>query len=352
MHRVLLLAFDGAQTLDVTGPAEVFAAAGRARADARYDVRLLSVRGRPISTSSGLSIATAKLSGVRPSAGDTVIVAGGDEPAITAALRDGGLTDFLRRAARCVRRIGSVCSGAFLLAHAGVLDGKRAATHWSACDRLASFRPGVTVDENAIFVTDGRVWTSAGVTTGIDMALAMVEEDLGGEVPDAVAARLVLYARRPGFQSQFSEALVAQTSTGSTLRPAIDWARVRLAAVDVPALAKAAGLSVRTLHRRCAEELRTTPAKLIERLRVEHARTLLATSERPIKAVAADCGFGPDERMRRAFERELGVGPRDYRMLFDRCGRSAREPLTPAAAGRATSSGRAADRPPRRSRLR
>src|SRR5512139_561774 len=159
MARVLLVAFEGVQTLDVTGPAEVFAAAGRQRADARYDVRLLSTKGKVVRTSSGLAMQTEKLSRVRPSRDDTVLVAGGDDVAIVGALRDLAMKAWIANAAGRVRRIGSVCSGAFLLAHAGVLDGRRAATHWSACERLAGFRPDVTVDKNAIFVADGPVWT-------------------------------------------------------------------------------------------------------------------------------------------------------------------------------------------------
>jgi transcriptional regulator GlxA family with amidase domain len=212
----------------------------------------------------------------------------------------------------------SVCSGAFLLAAAGILDGKRATTHWSAVARLARLFPAIEVDGNAIFVRDGSVWTSAGVTTGIDMALAIVEDDLGAATADWIAAQLVLYVRRPGFQSQFSDALVAQTSSSDPLGPAITWARANLRKSDIETLARRAGLSVRTFHRRCLEQLGTTPAKLIDKLRVEHARTLLASSDLPAKTLAAQCGFGNAVRMKRAFERELGMGPRDYRLLHDR----------------------------------
>ncbi|UJR86068.1 Hypothetical protein I5071_81490 [Sandaracinus amylolyticus] len=316
-----MVAFEGALTLDLTGPAEVFACAGRelereGRRGSPYRVEVVSTCGAPIRTSAGCVIETRALASVRPTKHDTVLVVGGEERPITRAALDAPLIAWLQRAARVVRRIGSVCSGAFLLAHAGLLDGRRAATHWAACDRLARFRPAVEVDRNAIFVQDGRVWTSAGVTTGIDMALAMVERDLGAKMADAIAARLVLYVRRPGFQSQFTDALVAQTSSSDPLGPAIAWARAHLRDVDVERLAKRAGLSVRTLHRRCHETLATTPAKLLEKLRVEHARSLLATSDVAHKTLAAQCGFGSTARMKRAFERELGVGPREYRLLF------------------------------------
>jgi transcriptional regulator GlxA family with amidase domain len=315
LPRVLIVVFDGAQTLDVTGPGEVFAAAGRVAGAPAYRISFLSAGGGERTTSSSLPVRTADLGRVRPGRGDTVIVAGGDEPAVGAAVEDARLLAWLRGAAPVVRRMSSVCSGAFPLAAAGILDGRRAATHWQACDRLARLYPRVAVDRNAIFVTDGNVWTSAGVTTGIDMALAMVEEDLGRRLADAVAARLVLYARRPGFQSQFSEALVAETADADPLGPAIAWARANLARADSEGLARRAGLSLRTLHRRCLQHLGTTPAKLVDKLRVEQARALLARSPLPAKTLAARCGFGNATRMRRAFERELGISPREYRAL-------------------------------------
>jgi len=251
---------------------------------------------------------------LRPRAADTVLVAGGDDRAIAAAAADPALARWLGRAARVVRRIGSVCDGAFLLASAGILDGKRAATHWSSCERLARGYPRIDVDREAIFVRDGRVWTSAGVTTGIDMALAMVEEDHGRQLADVVAAHLVLHARRPGFQSQFSDELVAQGSASDPFGPVVTWMRANLRAqLDVDVLAHKAGMSVRSLHRHCLKSLGLTPAKLIEKLRVEQARTLLATTELGAKTIAARCGFGPPTRMTRAFMRAFGVPPRAYR---------------------------------------
>lgn len=316
--RVVIIGFEGVQTLDATGPAEVFAGASRRAGRQGYRVIVASIGGGERMTTSGLVVRTADLRRIRPCRGDTVIVAGGDDSSIRGAVADRALLGWLGRAARVVRRVASVCSGAFVLAAAGLLDGKRAATHWAGCDELARRFPAVTVDANAIFVRDGAVWTSAGVTTGIDMALAMVEDDLGRAVADDIAARLVLYMRRPGFQSQFSAALVAQTTGADALGPAIAWTRANLATADIDALARRAGLSVRTLHRRCLDQLATTPAKLIDKLRVEHARTLLATSDLSAKALAARCGFGNPTRMKRAFERELGIGPREYRVLHTR----------------------------------
>jgi transcriptional regulator GlxA family with amidase domain len=312
---VLVIVFDGAQTLDATGPAEVFSVASIQAGRPAYRVELASTRGGVCRMSSGFEFTTRDLTAIRPRADDVVVVAGGEEPAIRAAMADAVLVRWLQRAAKIVRRMSSVCSGSFLLAAAGLLDGKRATTHWLGCDRLARLFPRVEVDGNAIFVTDGTTWTSAGVTTGIDMALAMVEEDLGRAIADEVAARLVLYVRRRGFQSQFSEALVAQTTSADSLGPAIAWARANLGKADVESLARRAALSVRTLHRRCVEQLGTTPAKLIDKLRVEHARTLLTSSTLPVKTLAALSGFGHATRMNRAFERELGMGPREYRSL-------------------------------------
>lgn len=316
MPRVLIVAFQGAQTLDITGPAEVFAAANRELGRQHYRVALASLSGGSLPSSSGLVLHTQALQQTRPLADDTVIVAGGEEHDVIRALATDGYVTWLKRASGRVHRLASVCTGAFLLAAAGVLDGKRAATHWQACDRLQQFRPQVNVDRNAIFVEHERVWTSAGVTTGIDMALAMVEQDHGARVADAVAARLVLYVRRPGFQSQFSDALVAQSERSAPLADVITWARAHLVNIDADALARRAGMSPRTFHRRCQTCLRTTPARLLEKLRVEQARTLLSTTALPLKTVVADCGFGSPARMHRAFFRELGISPNACRLLF------------------------------------
>lgn len=320
MSRIIMVAFDGAQTLDLSGPAEVFATVGRLPSPGTprpaYEVVVGSRAGAPIFTSAGFIVATQRLADLTLRMSDTVLVVGGDEDAIRAALADRELLNWVTRAASGVRRIGSVCSGAFVLAAAGVLDGRRAATHWSACARLAKYRPAVVVDSQAIFVADGRVWTSAGVTTGIDMALAMVESDIGLAAAEQVAAQLVLYVRRPGFQSQFSGALTSQESDGETLGAAIRWARGHLRDLDVERFARRCGLSVRTLARRCEREVGTTPAKLIERLRVEYARSILCKSAPPAKRLALEAGFGSVARMRRAFARELGVSPRAYRLMF------------------------------------
>jgi transcriptional regulator GlxA family with amidase domain len=315
VSRVLLLAFDGAQGLDLVGPADVFAAAG-------HEVVVASAGGGRIRLTSAIAVETVALARLRPVASDTVLVVGGNETAIRAAVSSPVLIDWLLRASRVARRLGSVCSGAFILAHAGLLDGRRVATHWSACARLAAFRPQLTVDAQSIFVHQGRVWTSAGVTAGLDMALAMIEEDHGRPLADTIARTLVLYARRPGFQAQFSEALLAQSEALGTSAPVADvlaWARANLkVAGNATVLARRAGMSLRTFHRRCVDELGTTPAKLIEGLRLEAARQLLSTRRLGTKTVALRCGFGTAARMARVFRRTLGMTPSDYALLHGR----------------------------------
>ncbi|MCB9645886.1 MAG: DJ-1/PfpI family protein [Deltaproteobacteria bacterium] len=330
LDRVIVVTFDGALSLDVFGPGEVFSTAAR-QLGVPPAVVFASSRGGPIALTTPTTVATVPLASTRPGPRDTVIVAGGEEAGVRAAASDPVLLRFLQRAAGRARRVASVCSGAFILGAAGLLEGRRCATHWAACDRLAELVPGCAVDRDAIFVRDGSIWTSAGASTGIDMSLAMVEEDLGRAVADGVAARLVLYVRRPGFQSQFSDALVAQQAASDPLGPALGWARQHLQEVDVERLAQRAGLSVRTLHRRTEAHLGLTPAKLIEKLRVEAARTLLASTELAQKEVAWRCGFRDTARMQRALKRALGMDGRTVRVLF-----------TPGPSGPVRTSGRTA----------
>jgi transcriptional regulator GlxA family with amidase domain len=314
--RVLVVVFEDFQTLDALGPAEVFYGVQRVAPESRYEVVLASVAGGSCRTASGLQIETQRLLPLRPQAGDTVLVAGANLEPIRVATSDPSLLSWLRRAARVARRIGSVCSGAFVLGAAGLLDGKRCATHWAGCAQLAARYPLAQVLEDAIYVVDGTLWTSAGVTTGIDMALAMVEEDLGARVANGIAAQAVLYARRPGFQSQFSPALVAQLEGSDPLGASIAWARCHLPALSVETLSHRAGLTVRTLHRRTRALLGITPAKLIERIRVEHARTLLSSTQLSQKVVASQAGFSSNAQMQRALARHLGMDGRAVRLLF------------------------------------
>jgi transcriptional regulator GlxA family with amidase domain len=319
LRQVALIAFDDVQVLDVTGPAAVFGAANDAAVHltgrAFYRIHILSPQGGHVTTNCGLAVVTAPLAGVRPGAMDTVLVAGGSKRGLQALARDEAAQAWLRRACARARRYGSVCTGAFVLAACGLLDGRRVATHWEATDILGRKHPDVEVDANALYVEDGRVWTSAGVTTGIDMCLALVARDLGDAVANAIARRLVLYARRPGYQSQFSTVLAAQEKADSPFAGLVDWIRTHLDdALDVASLAERAGMAPRTFHRRFTEALGETPARFVETLRLDHARTLLQTSL-ALKTVAAQTGYATPGQLSKAFARRFGVSPGLFRAM-------------------------------------
>jgi transcriptional regulator GlxA family with amidase domain len=245
---------------------------------------------------------------------DTLLVAGGQ---VEKAARDERVTGWLARAARRSRRVGSVCSGAFVLAAAGLLDGCRAATHWANADELAERFPSIDVDPDAIYVRDGDVWTSAGVTAGMDLALALVDEDHGRQVALETARWLVIYARRGGGQSQFSSHLRAQLADREPLRELQAWLPEHLGEdLPVERLAGQACMSPRNFARAFRRELGMTPAAYVETLRVDGARLRLESTGEKVDAIARACGFGSVETMRRAFHRRLGVGPAEYRQRF------------------------------------
>jgi len=246
---------------------------------------------------------------------DTLLVAGG--AGVASAERDEALRAWLRAAAGRSRRVASVCTGAFLLARAGLLDGRAATTHWSACDALARRHPTVRVEADRIFVRDGDVWTSAGVSAGMDLALAMVEEDLGAGVALDTARWLVLFAKRPGGQSQFSRSLAMQRAEQEPLREVQDWIFENVErALTVESLAEQAGMSVRTFARAFAREVGMTPASYVEAVRIERARLALESTAAGVEDIARSCGFGTPETMRRAFARRLQVNPTEYRRRF------------------------------------
>jgi transcriptional regulator GlxA family with amidase domain len=314
---VEVLAFPSVQLLDVTGPLQAFATANehvtQAGGTAPYDLRVVAKGGQGVTASAGLAIAAAPLP--RPgSAVDTLIIAGG--PGVQAAAADPSLVDWVRQRAARARRVASVCTGAFLLAESGALDGRRAATHWSVCKEFAQRYPAVRVEPDPIFVRDGSVWTSAGVTAGIDLALALIEQDLGRTVALAVARYLVVFLKRPGGQAQFSTALSLQSAEDEfgTLH---DWINRHLADdISLPMLADQAGMSERSFSRHYAEATGLTPARAVERLRVEAARRMLSESRLPVKRISQRCGFGSEETMRRSFLRVLSATPQDYRDRF------------------------------------
>ncbi|WP_330460848.1 GlxA family transcriptional regulator [Streptomyces sp. NBC_00820] len=310
-RTVLVVLFDGVQSLDVTGPVEVFAGAEQIRPGS-YRICTASLDGAPVRTSSGLTLvpdtALARAPGPH-----TLLVPGGQGT----RRRDPLLTDWLRAHAPRAERLVSVCTGALLLAEAGLLDGRRATTHWAYCDTLARAHPAVEVDPAPIYVRDGEVFTSAGVTSGIDLALALVEEDLGREAALTIARHLVVFLCRPGNQAQFSAQLAAQTARREPLREVQQWITEHPAGdLAVESLAARARLSPRHFARAFREETGMTPGRYVDRVRLEHARRLLEDSSGGIEEISRASGYGTPEAMRRAFTKALGTSPAAYRGRF------------------------------------
>ncbi|HVZ06327.1 GlxA family transcriptional regulator [Rhodopila sp.] len=316
-RRVEVLAFPSVQLLDVTGPFQVFATAndwaereGRRRP---YAPLVIAPGGGQTAASAGLALLAEGLPTAKVGL-DTLIVAGG--PGVHALAADPAMCAWVRERSRVAGRTASVCTGAFLLAAAGLLDGRRATTHWSRCAELAATFPAVRVEPDPIYIRDGAVWTSAGVTAGIDMALAMVEADLGRPAATAVARQLVVFAKRLGGQAQFSTDL-ALAGADDSFDGLHDWVRQNLRTrLAVPMLAARAGMSERNFLRRYKQATGLTPARAIERMRVEAARQVLGATTQSLKRIARDCGFGTEETMRRGFLRVLSVPPQAYRERF------------------------------------
>jgi len=313
--RIEILAFDRVQLLDVAGPLQVFASAndlvGAAGRLCPYEP--VALADRPLVTASaGLGLATRELPA--PSLPlDTLIVAGGF--GVDAACENDALIAWIMARAGAARRIASVCSGAFLLATAGLLDGRRAVTHWGRCAEFARRFPAVRLEPDPIFIRDGNIWTSAGVTAGIDLALALVEADLGREIALAVARQLVVFLKRPGGQAQFSVTLALQHGDARFERLHAWIADNLCDDLSLASLARAAGMSERSFVRHYRRETGVTPARAVEQIRVEAARHMLELGG-PVKRVAARCGFGSEETMRRSFLRLLGATPQAYRERF------------------------------------
>ncbi len=355
-RNVVIVAYPGVQSLDVTGPLEVFdgarqlleagrrhapaeatpaAARGGRQSDPGYRTVVVAPDGAPLSTSSGLTIVPDAAIDSAPRTIDTLLIAGG--PGSERASADPVLLRWIATRAQASRRVASVCTGAFLLAAAGLLDGRRATTHWAAAAELARRHPRVEVDPEPIFVRDGPLWTSAGVTAGMDLALALVEEDLDRDAALTIARHLVLFLRRPGNQSQFSATLAVQAPERASLREVQRFAVENLAAdLSVEALAARAHMSPRHFARSFRAQTQTTPARYVESLRLEAARRRLEDTREPVAAIAAACGFGTPETMRRVFLRALARRPRGVppplpggRRRRDRGRLSARAPATP-----------------------
>lgn len=326
-RTIVLLGFEGCAALDLSGPHEVFALASHLAASGfppPYRQVLLADRPGPFRAALGLGlVADGSWRTFRGSA-DTLIVAGG--PDMTPVTGNRKLLAWLRTMCRRTRRMGSICTGAFALAEAGLLDHRRATTHWMDADRLAKIYPKVLVDPDAIYVRDGKLFTSAGITAGMDLALALVEEDLGRDAALAVARMLVMYLKRPGGQSQFSTSLQAQATEGRRLAPLLSWLAVHYREpITVEAMAERAAMSDRTFARVFLAETGDTPAYYLEKLRLEHAVRLLETTGIALDVAARDCGFTGREQLRRAFQRHRGITPQDYQQRFHTTGASKEE---------------------------
>lgn len=314
---IAMLAFPKFQLLDVAGPLQVFSTANEQMQKlgyaSPYEIQITAPGGMTVRATAGVEMATKPLPrGKSPV--DTLIIAGGQ--GVLAAAADKQLVAWITGRAETTRRIASVCTGAFLLAATGLLNDRRAVTHWDFCERLANHYPKVRVEADPIFVRDGSYWTSAGVTAGIDLALALVEEDLGREVALAIARNLVVFLKRPGGQAQYSAALSLQ-SGDDKFGSLHEWIRVNLANdLAIDRLAAQAGMSQRTFMRRYTEATGLTPSRAVERLRTEAARQLLSETQLPIKRIADRCGFGSEETMRRTFRRLQTITPHEYRERF------------------------------------
>lgn len=315
LRDVVFVVYPDIQGLDLIGPYEVFASANDEVSSPAYRLTVAGVDSGEVKTRSGLGmLADTPLSSVDGPI-DTLVVVGGD--GTVQAVSDRHLLDEIRRLADLSRRVASVCSGSFLLGMAGLLDGRRATTHWRYCDLLARAFPTIDVDPEPIFVQDGNVYTSAGVTSGMDLSLALVEEDLGRDVALNIARRLVMFLRRPANQAQFSAQLGAQMAERDGLRDA------QRHVIDnpgsdcsVPALARVANMSERNFTRCFTAEVGVTPARYVERIRVETARRLLEDTDDGVEAIARACGFGTSETMRRTFLRVVRTSPTEYRRRF------------------------------------
>jgi transcriptional regulator GlxA family with amidase domain len=318
-HRIVFTAYSGISLLDLGGPLEVFNVA-RAFSEhdrgAVYESVIVSVKGGPTMTADGVELVTRSVHSIKNQAIDTLIVPGAF--LVEDVTKDIELVKWVRHNAPSCRRVCSVCVGSFLLAAAGLLDGKRASTHWMHAPLLAARHPLIRVEPDAIFVCDGQVWSSAGVTTGIDLALALVEQDFGRELAIKVARILVVYLKRAGGQSQYSALLAAQAESESEVFGELErWIAENLKGdLRVETLAEKVHMSPRNFARAYAEKRGRTPAKAVEAIRVDAARRKLEQTEDRIETIALACGFSGEEQMRAAFVKNLGIPPRDYRRRF------------------------------------
>jgi len=319
-RRVAMLAYPDAQVLDVVGPLEVFSRASRLLVEAgrkrpAYAVEILGMARGSFRVSSGVGLLADRRYDQAGPGIDTLLIAGGR--GTSKYIGDRRLLAWIRKQAGSVRRLASICTGAFLLAEAGLLEGRRATTHWNSCDEFAQRYPGVQLDPDTLYVREGPISTSAGVTSGMDLALAMVEEDFGRELALATARQLVLYLCRPGGQSQFSAQLAVQLAEHEPLRDLQAWISEHPRQdLSVPALARRVSMSPRNFARVFTREVGMTPARFVASVRVETARRLLEETSQPLEQVCDASGFGDVESLRRVFQRHVGVAPGQYRQRF------------------------------------
>lgn len=317
-RSTVFVIFDGFQPLDMAGPHEVFSHA--ARLGGGYVCEVVAARAGLVRSASGLLVQAAGVQDRGPGGVDTLVIAGGS--GVDQACHDELLVSWIAAAGAGARRVTSVCSGVFLLAAAGLVTGCTVTTHWGRAGQLARQHPELSVDCDPIFIRDGRVWTSAGVTAGMDLSLALIEEDLGRDIAHQVAQEMVMFLRRPGSQSQFSVPLWSAQPRTDPIRAAVSAIHADPGARNgLGDLAGQAGLSPRHLQRRFTAEVGTPPAAYVERVRIEAAQRALTGTDDPVGTIARRCGFGTAETLRRAFHRHAGIAPADYRTRF----RSTRE---------------------------
>jgi transcriptional regulator GlxA family with amidase domain len=313
LRRIVFLTYSGAELLDFAGPSAVFSTANRLSHRTLYEIVVASVGQGNVAHSCGIALATEEIDGMELGATDTVLVIGADSRQLVAAAASAGLRNCLKAAAMQAERYGSICTGVFVLAAAGLLTGKSVATHWAATSQLARLYSDINCDADALYVTDGKLWTSAGVTTGIDMALAMLEHDHGAALKAAVARQLVVYAHRPGHQSQYSDLLAAQAKEDERFSGLTAWLREHTGTpISVEGMADYVGMSVRTFHRRFFDSFGQTPARFFEAMRLYAARDLLE-AQMPVGNVALKSGFQSESAFRCAFKSHFGVTPQLYR---------------------------------------
>lgn len=318
-RRLVFLVYDDMNLLDLAGPLQAFATANRIAEGgagvALYETIVASSRGGSVTTSAGLSVDTLALASLDGMEIDTLIITGGCKGEEFTTCSD--LVAWIARRAATVRRLCSVCTGAFILAEAGQLDGRRVATHWAWAERLQRRHPEIEVDADALFIQDGALWTSAGVTAGIDMSLALIEADFGHQVAIRTARQLVMFIKRPGGQSQFSAPLAAQANSDGNFADLHAWIAAHIDEdLSVTRLAAQTKMSLRTFVRVYTATVGRTPAKAVEAIRMEAACRALASSKLPLKTISAKLGYAEEQNLRRVFHRNFGINPLEYRARF------------------------------------